>query len=238
MDFNTGSGGGSGAGGSSGGAGVPPPPRVSGSASGGTDFNYRDLGPSFVQTAREVLFNPVGFFRGISRQGDYLNPLVFAIICALLSAVIGAVLQLVINLIAGNGVGTAFASFVGTLIFLPIGTAIGLFIAAAIYHLFVLLLIRPSHAGYEATFRVVAYAAVLQLFTWLGAIPILGVLVLLAVLVYNVVLSVIGMREMHGTTTGRAVAVVLLPVVIVGILVALIGVAIFAVIIAALNAGQ
>src|SRR5918998_770741 len=123
VDFNRGSGGGSGAGGSSGGAGVPPPPRVSGSASGGTDFNYRDLGPSFVQTAREVLFNPVGFFRGISRQGDYLNPLVFAIICALLSAVIGAVLQLVINLIAGNGVGPAFASFVGTLIFLPIGTA-------------------------------------------------------------------------------------------------------------------
>jgi hypothetical protein len=64
------------------------------------------------------------------------------------------------------------------------------------------------------------------------------VLVLLAVLVYNVVISVIGMREMHGTTTGRAVAVVLLPVVIVGILVAVIGVAIFAVIIAALSAGQ
>ena len=228
VDFNTGSGGGPGAGGSSGGTGAPPP-RVSRGATGG-DFDYTNLGPSFVQTVREVLLNPVGFFRGIRRQGDFVNPLIFAIICALVSGVIGGILGFLISLATGNGIGSSLASLVGTILFTPIFTAIGLFIAAAIYHLLVLLLGGPSHQGYEATFRVVAYASVLQLFSWLGVIPILGALVLIAIAVYNVVLSVLGIREIHGTTTGRAVAIVLIPVVVVTLLLVLIfGAVLFAI---------
>ncbi|CAN5730677.1 hypothetical protein BH18ACT11_BH18ACT11_14530 [soil metagenome] len=228
VDFNTGSGESSGAGGSSGGTGAPPP-RVSGAATGG-DFDYRNLGPSFVQTAREVLFNPVGFFRAIRREGDFLNPLIFAVICSLISAVIGGVLGFVISLATGNGIGGSLAGLISTIIFTPIGTAIGLFIGAAIYHLLVLLIVRPSHQGFEATFRVVAYASVLQLFSWLAVIPILGILIVIAVAIYNVVLSVLGIREMHATTTGRAVAVVLIPVVVITILLVLIfGAVLFAI---------
>jgi hypothetical protein len=237
VDFNTGSGGGSGAGGSSGGAGVPPPPRVSGGASG-ADFDYRELIPSFIRTVREVLLNPVNFFRSIRREGDFLNPLVFAIICALITGVIGGILRLIIKLISGAGVGGALGSLIANIIFIPIGTAIGLFIGAGIYHLLVLLIIRPSHAGYEATFRAVAYASAVQVVAWLAVIPILGIVIALAVGIYNVVLSVIGIREMHATTTGRAVAVVLIPVVIIGILVLLVGLTIAAIIFAALRSGQ
>jgi hypothetical protein len=237
VDFNTGSGGGQGAGGSSGGSGVPPPPRVSRSVSGG-DFDYRELIPSFVQTVREILFNPVNFFRSIRREGDFLNPLIFAIICALITGVIGGILRLIFTLVRGGGFGGALGSLIANIIFIPIGTAIGLFIGAGIYHLLVLLIIRPSHAGYEATFRVVAYAAVLQLLSWLAFIPILGIVVAIAIAIYNVVLTVIGIREMHATTTGRAVAVVLIPVVVIGILVAIVGVAIAAIILAALSQSQ
>jgi hypothetical protein len=218
VDFNTGSGGGSGAGGSSGGAGVPPPPRVSGGVSGGADFDYRDLVPSFIQTVREVLFNPVNFFRGIRKQGDYLNPLVFAIICSLITAIIGGFLGLIISLIAGQGVGSSIAGLVGNIIGIPIATTIGLFIGAGIYHLLVLLFVRPAHAGYEATFRAVAYAQAVQAVAFLAFIPILGILVILVIAVYQVVLNVIAIREMHATTTGRAVLVVLVPVAIVLIL--------------------
>jgi hypothetical protein len=237
VDFNTGSGGGQGAGGSSGGSGVPPPPRVSRSVSGG-DFDYRELIPSFVQTVRDVLFDPVNFFRSIRREGDFLNPLIFAIICALITGVIGGILRLIFTLVRGGGFGGALGSLIANIIFIPIGTAIGLFIGAGIYHLLVLLIIRPSHAGYEATFRVVAYAAVLQLLSWLAFIPILGIVVAIAIAIYNVVLTVIGIREMHATTTGRAVAVVLIPVVVIGILVAIVGVAIAAIILAALSQSQ
>src|SRR5829696_6408794 len=213
VDFNTGSGGGSGAGGSSGGAGVPPPPRGSRGVSGG-DFDYRELIPSFVQTVREVLFNPVNFFRSIRREGDFLNPLIFAIICALITGVIGGILRLIFTLVRGGGFGGALGSLIANIIFIPIGTAIFLFIWAGIYHLLALLIIRPSHAGYEATFRAVAYAQALQAVAFLAFIPILGLLVILVIAVYQVILNVIAIREMHSTTTGRAVAVVLVPVAI------------------------
>ena len=237
MDFNTGSGGGSGAGGSSGGTGVPPPPRVSGGASG-ADFDYRQLIPSLIQTAREVLLNPVNFFRSIPRQGNFLSPLLFAIICAVISAILFGIIGFLFNVGTGSGVGSAIGALVSTIIFIPIGTTIGLFIWAGIYHLLVLLIIRPSHAGYEATFRVVAYASALQLLSWLGAIPILGILVGIAIGIYGVVLSVIGVREVHTTTTGRAVAVVLIPAAIFALLAIIIGVTIVAILAAAFSSAQ
>jgi hypothetical protein len=191
-----------------------------------------------IQTAREVLLNPVNFYRSIRRAGDFVNPLVFAIICALISAVIGGILAFIISLATGNGFGGSLGSLIANIILIPIGTAIGLFVGAAIYHLLVLLLIRPSHAGYEATFRVVAYAAVLQLLSWLVFIPILGILVAIAIGIYNVVLTVIGIREVHATTTGRAVAVVLLPVVVFGLLAILLVGAILAILAAAFSQAQ
>src|SRR5829696_9384922 len=228
VDFNTGSGGGSGAGGSSGGAGVPPPPRASSSAAGG-DFDYRDLVPSFIQTVREVIFNTVNFFRGIRREGDFLNPLIFAIICSLITGVIGGILRLIFTLVRGGGFGGALGSLIANIVLIPIGTAIFLFIWAGIYHLLVLLVVRPSHAGYEATFRALAYASAVQALAWLAYIPLLGILVAIVIGIYNVVLTVIGVREMHATTTGRAVAVVLI---------LLVGLTIAAIIAAALSSGQ
>ena len=60
----------------------------------------------------------------------------------------------------------------------------------------------------------------------------------IAIGIYNVVLTVIGVREMHATTTGRAVAVVLIPVIILLILILLVGLTIAAIIAAALSSGQ
>jgi hypothetical protein len=62
--------------------------------------------------------------------------------------------------------------------------------------------------------------------------------VIIAITVYGVVLSVIGIREVHATTTGRAAAVVLIPVVIFGLLALLIGVAIVAILAAAFSQSQ
>ena len=237
VDFNTGSGGGSGAGGSSGGAGVPPPPRVSGGATGG-EFDYRELVPSFIRTVREVLLNPVNFYRGVPRQGNFLSPVLFAVICALISAVIGGILGFILRVALGDGVGGAFGRLLSTVIGAPISTIIGLFIGAGIYHLLVLLVVRPRHEGYEATFKALAYASAVNVFSFLAFIPILGIVAIIAIAVYNVVLTVIGIREMHATTTGRAVAVVLIPVVVFGLLALLLVGAILAIIAAAVSQSQ
>jgi hypothetical protein len=217
VDFNTGSGGSAEPGGSSGGSGGAPP-RVSGGASGG-EFNYQDPVQSFINTVRNVVTAPVAFFRGIPRQGNLLNPVIFAIICYEVSAILGGLLSLVG--VYGN---EGFGSFLVSIILAPIFAVIGLFIGAGILHLLVMLIIGSGNAGFEGTLRVGSYSAVTSLVSW---IPIIGWIASL----YGIYLAIVGMREVHTTTTGKAALVVLIPAAIVILLaliiITLVGAAIF-----------
>lgn len=236
MDFNTGSGSGreTSQGGPGTGPGEPSPRTSGGSASG--DFNLGDPIRSFIQTTRGVLLNPVAFFRNVPRQNGFAAPLVYALICSVIAGVLGGIVNLLLALALGEqGIAGAVGVLFFTIILTPILTVIGLFIGAGIYHLLVLLLIKPSNAGFEATFRVVAYASVTQLLSWLTGVPILGVLVAVVIGVYSIVLSVLGIREIHSTTTGRAALVVLIPVAVVIVLAVLIGVVLVAIFATALN---
>jgi hypothetical protein len=184
-------------------------------AAAGGDFNLQDPVQSFISTARGVALDPANFFRGIRRQGDFISPLVFALICAVVAAVLGAIIGFLFTLVAGTeGFGGAFIGMIASIVRSLISVAIGLFIGAAIWHLLVILIIKPSHAGYEATFRVAAYSTVVYLVSW---IPILGWLLSL----YAIYLGVIGVREVHNTTTGKAAMVVLIPIAVVGFLLAI-----------------
>jgi hypothetical protein len=177
----------------------------------GGEFTISDPVGSFISTARNLVLNPVGFFRGIARRGDFVGPLVFAVICALISALIGGLLGLVLTPLFANtgGTGEAFVSgllgFVGGLILGPIIRAIFSFAWSGILYLFVMLLVKPSNAGYEATFRVVSYSSVVQLVSW---IPVVGTIV---AFVWGTILSILGIREAHSTTTKNAMLVVLIP---------------------------
>jgi len=206
VDFNTESSGSRESGGSPGGPGGAPP-RVSG-ASGG-EFDYQDPIQSFINAVRNVVTAPVGFFRGIRRQGDFLNPLLFAIICYEIAAILGGLLRLLGVSMGGT---EGFGSFLVSLIFAPIGAAIGLFIGAGILHLLVMLIIGSRNAGFEGTFRVGAYSAVTSLVSW---IPFIGWIASL----YGIYLAIVGIREVHNTTTGRAALVVLIPVAVILVLI-------------------
>ena len=217
VDFNTGSGGTAGSGGSSQGPGGAPP-RMSGGASGG-EFNYQDPVQSFINTVRNVVTAPVGFYRSIPTRGNLLNPLIFAIICYEVSAILGGLLSL-----AGVYGSEGFGSYIVSLILAPIFAAIGLFIGAGILHLLVMLIIGSRNAGFEGTVRVSAYASVTSLVSW---IPVIGWIASL----YGIYLAIVGIREVHSTTTGKAAIVVLIPAVVVLLLVlaiiAAVGAAIF-----------
>ena len=216
MDFDTGGSGTGGAGGSPSGPGGAPPPRTSGGAAG-DEFRYTDPVQSFISTVQRVVLQPVDFFRGILRQGDFINPLIFAIVCYEVSAILGGIIALAF----GN---QGFGGFLGSIIIAPIGAAIVLFIGAGITHLLVMLIVGSRNAGYEATFRVAAYSSVMNLVSW---IPFIGWILSL----YAVYLAIVGIREVHTTTTGKAALVVLIPVVVVVLLVllliAVVGAALF-----------
>ena len=213
-----------------GGRPVGGPARGPAGGPGGGEFNLQDPINSFVGTVRALVLDPVGFFRGIARRGDFVNPLIFAAICTLISALLGGLINLILApLFAGpRDTGEALAGgaveFVFNLILTPILVVIALFIGAAITHLLVMLLVKPENAGFEATFRVGAYCQVTQLIGW---IPIIGPLV---AIVWAIVLSVFGIREVHATTTGKAALIVLIPLAVLLLLILLVvGAALFAV---------
>lgn len=178
---------------------------------------------SFVRTVREVLFEPVGFFRRLPRVGMSWSPVVFALVCSLISAPF-AFLAAPYDPLAGNE--ASFESFVGLfsdirssaglagvaavaaifLILAPLSALLGLFISAAIIHILVKIFVRPADTGFYTTLRVVCYTSATTLLSW---IPVVGILASL----YGLYLTFVGVREMHGTTTGRALVVIALPVV-------------------------
>jgi hypothetical protein len=207
MDFNTGTGG-------TGSSGGPPPesggpsPGPSGSAAG-QEFRYTDPVQTFIATVQTVVPRPVEFFRGILRQGDFINPIIFAIICYEVSVILGGLLRLV-----GIGADQGFGGFIGSVILGPILAVIGLFIGAGIIHLLVMLIVGSRNGGFEATFRVLAYSSVTSLVSW---IPFIGWIASL----YGIYLGIVGIREMHNTTTGKAALVVLIPAAVVLLLVLL-----------------
>ncbi len=191
-------------------------PRRASTGTTTAEFAYTDPVQSFVGTVRDLVTRPVGFFRDIARRGDFVNPLIFALVCAVASAAIGGFLGVLYATvgIGDTGLGEAIGVFVASMFFTPIISAIALFVGAGILHLLVALIVKPANTGFEATFRVVSYANVAQLVGW---VPVLGPLV---AAVASIALSIIGVREVHETTTGRAVLVVLIPAAV-GLLVAL-----------------
>jgi hypothetical protein len=203
MDFNTGTGGTGGEGGSPQGPGGPPP-QSSGSAAT-AEFRYTDPVQTFIATVQGVVLRTADFFRGILRQGDFINPLIFAVICY----AVAAILTGIIALVAGR---QGFGGLISDMILAPIGGAIGLFIGAGIIHLLVMLIIGSRNGGFEATFRVLAYASVTSLVSW---IPLVGWIASL----YGIYIGIVGIREMHNTTTGKAAIVILIPAVVILLLV-------------------
>ena len=178
---------------------------MSGGAPGG-EFSYQDPVQSFISTVQRVVLQPVDFYRGILRRGDFVNPLIFAVICYEIFTILSGIFHL-----AGIGGQRGFGGFIASLILAPIFAAIGLFIGAAILHLLVMLIVGSGNSGFEATFRVGAYAAVTSLVSW---IPFIGWIASL----YGIYLAIVGIREVHATTTGKAVLVVLIPAAVLFIL--------------------
>jgi hypothetical protein len=185
-------------------------------ASGSTpsgEYNLSNLVGSFVDVARRVLFQPASFFAAMPRSGPLLNPLVFALICIEISVLLSALLVLVgvqrnpgFNPNPQTALPSVYTpgSALLSIILAPIFGAIGLFIAAAIQQLLVRLVVGANNSGFAATFRVAAYTQVTGLINW---IPILGPLLSL----YGLYLAIVGIREAHDTTTGRAALVILIP---------------------------
>lgn len=180
-----------------------------------------DLINGFYQTFRESLFNPTNFFRQMPPKGDGFMPILYAIIWVVGITIINYFITSLFGLqnqgmeILRNIMGSRYPidesflhrSMVSQILMLPFIQIIYLIILAGIIHLFALMFQAGSN-GFIGTLRVVGYTQGVNIFS---LIPIVGGLI---TFVYEVVLLIIGIREVHRTTTGKAAASVLLPLVL------------------------
>jgi hypothetical protein len=188
-----------------------------GRSSSGGEFELSNPVNSFVDVVRRIVLQPSAFFAGLPRQGSLLGPLVFALVCTEVSVLLVGLLTF---LDVPGGVTTLFGAqgdqgllaFLGGLVVAPIAGAVGVFLTALVTHLLVVLVVGSGHAGFGATFRIVSYSSVTGLVSW---IPFVGLIFSL----YRLYLATVGIREMHATTTGKALPVVLLPAILVLVLV-------------------
>lgn len=158
---------------------------------------------AFKQTVIGALFSPKDFFAKVPPTGGYAKPFVFGLIASTLGIVVAQLWNLLYQSSHGAGGFTMFL-FV---LFSPVIAAIGLGIGSAVTHL-CLAVVGGANEEFEATFRVQCYAASAQL--W-NVVPFLGGFISAF---WSIFAVVVGLREVHGTSTGTALLAVFLPLLV------------------------
>jgi hypothetical protein len=168
-----------------------------------------------LETLQEVLLSPQTTFARMPTTGGFGKPLTYYVLLTWICATISCVYSLVFYLLqpdtTGHGHDEVLIQATTTVTFLVIGPvfmALGSFLCAGIWHLG-LILAGGKSKPFEATYRVVCYAA--------GSTSVLLLLPCCGFVVevfWKLYVLIVGLREVHGTTTGRAVVAVLLPLLV------------------------
>lgn len=178
-----------------------------------------------LETLKLSLFQPTRFFREYRMDGSIGRPMVFAIVVGWFATLVGLIWAMLFNASIMTMISQyvpahelprqdmlpqflfSTAASVASLILAPIMIVIGLFIAAGLYHLF-LLMVSGANRGFESTFNVVAYTTSAKLF---NIIPFCGGTI---AWVYGLVIAIIGLSEAHETDGWKGAFAVLMPFVL------------------------
>ena len=167
------------------------------------------------KTVKDVISSPSDFFKKMPVRGGLTDPLLFAMIVGTVGLLCLSVWELLLHesirsfmtpemrTAAGRGMSNGITSPLGTLM-IPFLIILLLFVMSGMLHLF-LMLVRGEKAGFEATFRVVCYSVSPFLFM---VIPYCGMLI---TMLWVLSLFMIGLRDAHETTGGKATVAVLFP---------------------------
>lgn len=164
---------------------------------------------------------PTEAFSQTMKSGDYGSPLLFAIAVGWVGLLVGQLWDMLVGASMLSMLPSEVRSEIPfvlfgsgglliSLIFAPVLIIIGVFLWSAILHLCLVIVggLEQSKAGFEGSFRVVSYGMVAQL---ANLIPFVGDLLCG---VWSIILAIIGVQQIHKTTQGKAIAAVLIPVVL------------------------
>lgn len=166
---------------------------------------------AFFRTTRDALFSPTRFFKKVGRGEGYWPPFIYGLISGIIG--LGGTLLwqwfLFSQWFPVQRFSDLFYSFYFVILTIAVPMLVGFSIlfGSSVTH-FCLMIVGGNTKGFEATFRVISYSFSGYLF---GIIPFIGSTI---GGIYILVLTIIGVREGHTISTGRAVLAVLLPVIV------------------------
>ncbi len=169
---------------------------------------------AFAETLQQTLFRPASFFRNTAPDRGAGAALLYAVIVGTLSIAVAILWQRALgDRIASEYNGEMFrffdsrAALAGVSFFLPVGVAVGNILWAAVLHVS-LAVLGGAGGTYTTTLKAVCYSSSATAF---NVFPVCGAAV---GFVWQVIVQVIGLRELHRTTTARAFWAWFLPFVV------------------------
>jgi len=171
--------------------------------------DYERLG--FIEglrlTLKQSLFSPQAFFSRIPRYGGLLVPLLYGMLIETVGTYGGYLWSFAFgNPLFSQGKLSGFTAIVmGGLV--PLLVFFSLVAGALILHVCILL-VGAAKQDFEATFRIACYTSGPDI---LNVIPVVGTWI---AAFWRIYLTVVAVREVHETSTAKAVLAVLLPVIV------------------------
>jgi hypothetical protein len=186
---------------------------------------------ALLATLKGSLFSPSDFFRSMNVTGGLSDPLLYAMIVGVVGIMVSYVWQVLfqasfLGYLPSEMQGTMGIGSLGNIglafvaLFIPFFVICSLFLWAGMLHL-LLLMVRGANNGFEATFRAVAYSYSTYLFM---TVPFCGGLI---ASIWSLIIAIIGLKEAHGTTGGKASFAVLFPLILCCALVFLVALLVF-----------
>ena len=175
----------------------------------------------FVQTVSMILTRPTEAFTVMRTEGGFGDPFLFGVIGGSIGVIIWTLFSAAIHSLGWAaafshqnsldnlmGASVGGAVLVARLIVAPIFIAIGLFIWAALVHLF-LMMAGGANKTFETSFRALSFAyGATALF---AVVPCCGGII---AVIWGLIADCIAIARSHETDIGRAVIAVLLPLVV------------------------
>ncbi|MDD5723251.1 MAG: YIP1 family protein [Syntrophales bacterium] len=144
---------------------------------------------AILNTMKEVIIDPAGFFRKMPKSGGFVDPIIFIMGMGLLVGVINLILSIV-----GLGFAASFGKALLFVVLTPVFAVIFGFVGAAI--MFIIWKIMGSQESFETAYRCGAYAsAITPVTTIIGTVPYLGSMIGMVWMTYLMVSASI---EVHG----------------------------------------
>lgn len=166
---------------------------------------------AYMRTTREALFSPTKFFRKVATGEGYWSPLIYGIISGIIGFGVSLLYQWFLfsqfippqihAFIPYNLLLTIF------LIGIPLMAFFSIIAGSGVTHL-CLMIVGGNKSGFQGTFRAFSYSFCAHLF---DIVPFIGSFI---GSIYMIVLFIIGVREGHGISTGKAALAVLLPAIV------------------------